>query len=342
MLTRTKPRPTKQRDHLSAAALAPGHVKELPTLSAPQVSVIVPTYNRRGLVLAALAALSRQEGPQFEVVIVDDGSKDGSFPAIVKCAAELGLSGRVVRLERNRGPAYARNAGILAARADVFAFTDSDCLPAPGWLQAGLAALRPGISSVQGPTRPPPDSHPPFFSHFMHIERLDGTFSTCNAFYTREAIEEAGGFDPACIYCEDLDLGWRVLARGRVASYASDAIVYHQVIKQTPLEWLRWPGRLSTWPRCVARHPEGRSFLFARYWVSSAHAELTLAIGAIMVAPVFPPALLLVVPYANGFFKRHQLGGRWSFLKAGLHFWWDFWGWLSLARSSIKHRTLVL
>jgi len=343
MPNRSKSSPTEQRDHLSAAARGPKHVEELPaTKRAPKVSVIVPTYNRRNLVLATLEALSRQEGPEFEVVVVDDGSKDGSFAAIVQRATDLGLGGRVVRLERNRGPAYARNAGILAARAEVFAFTDSDCLPTPGWLRAGLAALRPGISTVPGPTRPPPGSQPPFFSHFMHIERLDGTFSTCNAFYTREAVVEAGGFDPSCIYCEDLDLGWRVLARGGVTSYARDAIVYHQVIKQTPLEWLRWPGRLSTWPGCIARHPQGRSFLFARYWVSPAHAALTLAIGAILLAPLFPPGLLLVLPYAIGFARRHQLAGRWPFLKAILHFWWDFWGWLSLARSSIRHRTLVL
>ncbi len=343
MLKRSESRPTEPSTHLSAAAQARKEVVELPaTVISPRVSVIMPTYNRRRLILAALGALSKLEGTRFEVVVVDDGSTDASFAAIVETATDLGLAGRVVRLERNRGPAFARNAGILAARADRFAFTDSDCLPTPGWLRAGLAALKPGISTVQGPTRPPPDSRPPFFSHFMHIERLDGTFSTCNAFYTREAVWEAGGFDPSCIYCEDLDLGWRVLECGGVASYASEAVVYHQVIRQTPLEWLRWPGRLSTWPQCIVRYPSGRQFLFARYWVSSAHAALTLAIAAVLLAPVFPPTLLLVLPYAIGFMERHQFGGRWPFLKAGLHLWWDVWGWVSLARSSIRHRTLVL
>ena len=343
MLKRSESRTTKASTYLSDAAESPNEIVELSgTVSSPRLSVIMPTYNRRTLVLAALEALSKLEGPPFEVVVVDDGSTDDSFEAIVGAATDLGLAGRVVRLERNRGPAFARNAGILAARADVFAFTDSDCLPTPSWLRAGLAALKPGISTVLGPTRPPPDSRPPFFSHFMHIERLDGTFSTCNAFYTRDAVLQAGGFDPSCIYCEDLDLGWRVLERGGVASYASDAVVYHQVIGQTPMEWLRWPGRLSTWPQCIARYPDGRQFLFARYWVSSAHAALTLAIAAVLFAPVFPATLLLVLPYAIGFMERHQFGGRWPLLKAGLHLWWDVWGWVSLAGSSIRHRTLVL
>ncbi len=343
MLKRRESRGPELSRHLRTAMQVPKEVVELPaTVGSPRASVIVPTYNRRGLMLAALEALSKLDGPSFEVVVVDDGSTDDSFAAIVERATDLGLAGRVLRLKRNGGPAHARNVGILAARADVFAFTDSDCLPTPGWLRAGLAALQPGISTVQGPTRPPPDSRPPFFSHFMHIERLDGTFSTCNAFYTREAVLEAGGFDPSCIYCEDLDLGWRVLERGGVASYASDAVVYHQIIRQTPLAWLRWPGRLSTWPQCVARYPRGRQFLFARYWVSPAHAALTLAIAAVLLAPVFPPTLLLTLPYLSGFIKRHRFGGRWRFLKAGLQLWWDIWGWVALARSSIKHRTLVL
>ena len=304
--------------------------------------MIVPTYNRRDLVLQTLDALSRQEDARFEVIVVDDGSKDGSFPAIVERARALGLAGRGIRLDRNRGPADARNVGVLAARADVFAFTDSDCLPTETWLKSGLAALVSGIAMVQGPTRPPAGSAPPFFSHFMHIERLDGTFSTCNAFYSRDALVGAGGFDPRRIYCEDLDLGWRVQARGWVAVYTRDAVVYHQVIKQSPLEWLRWPGRLSSWPACIARHPQGRSYLFARYWVSSAHAALTLAVAGLIMTPVFPPALLLAAPYAISFSKRYEFKGKWPFAKALLHLWWDVWGWLTLARSSIKHRTLVL
>ena len=343
MITRIKTERTQASDHLAAASLLPRTVHDLPARAGvADVSVIVPTYNRRDLVLQTLEALSQQQAARFEVVIVDDASTDGSFAAIAKRAGELGLYGRVVNLQRNRGPADARNVGILAAAADTLAFTDSDCTPTPTWLKAGLAALRPGVRVVVGLTCPPPDGPRPFFSHFMHVERLDGTYSTCNAFYPKGIVVEAGGFDPARVYCEDLDLGWRVLSGRGVAAYARDAVVYHQVIKQTPMEWLRWPGRLATWPACIARHPEGRSYLFARYWVNSSHAALTLAIAGVVMAPVFPPALALIIPYALGFVDRFKFGGRWPLVKAGLHLWWDIWGWLSLARSSIKNRTLVL
>jgi cellulose synthase/poly-beta-1,6-N-acetylglucosamine synthase-like glycosyltransferase len=202
--------------------------------------------------------------------------------------------------------------------------------------------MKPGVSVVVGPTRPPKGSRPPFFSHFMHVEKLDGTFSTCNAFYRTEALVGAGGFDPRRTYCEDLDLGWRVEARGGTAVYAPGALVYHQIIKQTALEWLRWPGKLETWPACISRQPRGRRYLYARYWVSPSHAALTAAVAGLVAAPVFPPALLLLAPYAINFADRYKFKGKWGFAKALLNLWWDLWGWLTLARSSLRHRTLVL
>lgn len=333
---------TAFRGHLCAAP-EPAEVYELPgRLDSPDVSVIVPSFNRRALLLEMLEALARQEGPSFEAVIVDDGSSDETFDAVVRSAADLGLAGRVLRLPQNGGPAPARNAGVLAARADVLAFTDSDCLPAAGWLEAGTAALTVGVSAVQGRTCPPPGSRPPFFSHFMHIERLDGTFSTCNIFYRREALVQAGGFDPACDYCEDLDLGWRVLAAGHRAVYAPDALVHHQVIRQTPAQWLRWPARAGTWPRCIARHPQGRRYLFARYWLNPAHAALTLAIAGLLAAPAYRPLAAAALPYLVSVPLRHGFKGKAAPAKTALYIWWDIAGWVSAAAASLRNRTVVL
>lgn len=343
ILRRSQAKPEALRGHLVAASQEPMEVAELPAVvNSPRVSVVLCTYNRRGLALDALVPLSRQQSSPFEVVVVDDGSTDGSFEAIVKRGTDLGLAGRVIRLHRNRGLPTARNVGVLGARSELIACTDDDCLATPGWIEAGLASFRSGIGVVQGCTQPPPGARPPLFSHFIQVEGLDGSFSTCNAFYRREAVLEARGFDPSCHYWEDRDLGARVLRQGWKASYAPDAIVYHQIIPQSPLEWMRWPAKVANWPRWVARYPECRRYLFARYWASPVHAALTAALAGLLLAPAYPPAVLLTLPYVVGFLKRYRFQGRWRLLKAALHLWWDLLGWTCLAVNSIRQRTLVL
>src|SRR5690606_14734702 len=109
---------------------------------APAVSVIIPVRNRRDLLRRTLEALDRQELRDFEVIVVDDGSTDGADAE----AASAVVAGRPVRLLRNpgRGAVAARQAGVAAARADLLAFTDSDCEPAPAWLAVAVGHLGSG------------------------------------------------------------------------------------------------------------------------------------------------------------------------------------------------------
>ena len=310
--------------------------------TAPVASVIIPTFNRRSLVLDTLEAIAAQEQTEFEVIVADDCSTDGSVPAIIDAARRLGLAGRLVSLRRNRGPATARNCALHVARADTIAFTDSDCIPAPEWLAKGLSAFRSGVGIVQGRVLPPVGATIPFFSHFIHMESLDGSFATCNAFYRREALEQAGGFDPSCLDWEDRDMGCRVLSLGWEAVYEPKALVYHQVLPQSPAEWMRWPGQLVNLPKWVKRHPGARKYLFGRYWVNPAHAALTAAVIGAMLAPKYRPALLLTLPYLASIPVRHGLGGRWPLAKAALHVWWDALGVASAAAGSLRNRKLVL
>src|SRR5204863_1447520 len=99
---------------------------------------------------------------RFEVVIVDDASADGTRELLADAAQRGDLALTVLRHDRSRGPAAARNAGWRTARAPLVAFTDDDCRPSPGWLEAGLRALAAtanggGEAIVQGLTEPDPD-----------------------------------------------------------------------------------------------------------------------------------------------------------------------------------------
>src|SRR3954453_11117240 len=101
-----------------------------------RVSVVIPARDAAGLIDGAVrAALSQQLDGEFEVIVVDDGSTD----ATSTIAREAGA--RVVSNPSPPGPAGARNVGVAAASAPLIAFTDADCVPAPGWLRAGVTAL---------------------------------------------------------------------------------------------------------------------------------------------------------------------------------------------------------
>ena len=109
-------------------------------MSLPEVSVVIPTFNRLDVLPEVLAALEAQAGaPPFELVVVDDGSTDGtaSFLAARSCRVPT----RILTQE-NRGPAAARNAGVAAARGRLVAFLGDDTVPSPGWLAAHFEAHR--------------------------------------------------------------------------------------------------------------------------------------------------------------------------------------------------------
>src|SRR3954453_7495998 len=129
-------------------------------VDAPEVSVVVPAYNAAATIAPALEGLLAQDlQAPYEVIVVDDGSDDGTG-AIVK-----GTSGVRLARQPNQGPAEARNHGARLAKGQVLAFTDSDCVPRPDWLRHGVAALA-GADLVQG--RGLPDPHRirgPFHRH---------------------------------------------------------------------------------------------------------------------------------------------------------------------------------
>lgn len=103
----------------------------------PHVSVVIPTYNRRPLVVQAIESVLRQEYPQLEIIVVDDGSTDGTETAI----RSFGNQVRYVRQE-NGGPARARNTGIENATGEFVAFLDSDDLYRPGKLHEQVQYFR--------------------------------------------------------------------------------------------------------------------------------------------------------------------------------------------------------
>lgn len=204
-------------------------------MSAPAVSVVVPAHDRPDGLDALLAVLARLEAPPggFEVVVVDDGS-----PCPLRPAAPDGLELRVLR-RPNGGPAAARNAGVLAARGALLAFTDDDCLPDPGWLVrlTAAAAAHPGALVAGRSVCGLPGNAWAESSQALEdavYGRANGDPARArfgaskNLAVRRDALLAAGGFDERFRAAEDRELCARWLAQGRPLVFERAAVVRHR------------------------------------------------------------------------------------------------------------------
>jgi glycosyltransferase involved in cell wall biosynthesis len=313
------------------------------TSSDVAATVIVPTRQRAALVRDTIEALFAQDiGRRFEIIVVDNASDDDTADVLIELSERAPCDFLAIRMHRDRGPAVSRNVGIEHARGACVAFTDSDCIPSPRWLRACADALGSGYDVVQGRTGAPPWQPQPLFSHFIETTRADGSFSTSNVAYRRDVALRAGGFDAGRDYWEDVDLGWRAVRGGARAGFADDALVYHQVIPQSPMSWLLHAKKFGNWPAKAAAYPQFRRHLFLGVWIDRFHALISLSAFGLVASIVDRRFALLVIPYAVAFPFRHGLQGRFPPIKAAAHLARDAVAFAALVSGSIRHRSVVL
>jgi glycosyltransferase involved in cell wall biosynthesis len=216
--------------------------------STPAVSVIVPVRNGGDQLEVLLGALARQTLPRerFEVIIVDDRSTDDTPERI----RQSGLARLVVTPVRS-GSYAARNLGIAEASGEVLAFTDGDCVPAPDWLERGLAAASNGADLVAGHIAMPLGERPSAsalvdYARHLNQERAvgEGFGATANLWMRREFAERVGRFNDKLISGGDTEFGHRALARGAVLRYAREVVVTHPA-RSRPRELARKGYRLG-------------------------------------------------------------------------------------------------
>ena len=198
----------------------------------PKVSVIVCSYNGGATLEDCLSSLRHLEYPNYEVVLVDDGSKDDT-PAIAARHPWI-ISVR----QENKGLSVARNVGAATATGEILAYTDSDCMADPDWLYYLVGTLLSGdFAGVGGPNISPPAQNwvqacvaaaPGGPSHVLLTDVVAEHIPGCNMAFHRWAFERVGGFDPQYRKAgDDVDFCWRLQQAGGVIAFSPAAIVWH-------------------------------------------------------------------------------------------------------------------
>jgi glycosyltransferase involved in cell wall biosynthesis len=185
----------------------------------PDVSIVIPTQNRRGLLRLTLASALRQRDVEFEVIVVDDGSTDGTSQDVTGLADPRV---RLVRRERRVGMGAARNLGIAEARSTWIAFLDDDDLWAPdklrrqleeattagrGWVYAGDVNVDSNLRVVSGTPPPTPEQVTSNLPRYNSVPT-----GSSNVVVHADLLTEAGRFDPRLRRIADWDM-WIRLAR---------------------------------------------------------------------------------------------------------------------------------
>jgi glycosyltransferase involved in cell wall biosynthesis len=273
---------------------------------APAVSVVIPTRNRKGRLAALIDSLKRQTlaSERLELIVVDDGSTDGTDELLAEASRDSGFFRfEVLRLTTSLGPAAARNAGWRRARAPIVAFTDDDCEADPRWLEELLTRSSGDRVALQGRTQPIPREVERIgpFARTLTVTRLGPFYPTCNMAYPRALLKELGGFDESypAPGGEDTDLALRALERGARIEFADAARILHAVNQYGPIGKLRWALHWSHAMRVFARHPALRRELQMGLFWKRSHALLLLAILGLVLTPGHRSASLLALPYAR-------------------------------------------
>jgi glycosyltransferase involved in cell wall biosynthesis len=211
------------------------HAAHIGSMKTPDVSVIVPAHRDSPALRRCLAALAVQECPadRFEVVVVLNGARP---PAPEQFDGPGELRVRAVH-EPTPGSYSARNRGLLVARGDTLAFTDSDCVPDVDWVTRGMRALTRGdadivagkvrVTFASDDPRDPVSLFERCFAFRQDAYVRWGFGATANLITSRRVVEAAGPFESRLLSGGDIEWCFRARRLGFRLEYASDVVVTH-------------------------------------------------------------------------------------------------------------------
>ena len=276
-------------------------------------SVIVPVFDGAQTLDLCLQALSAQtiESERYEVIVVDDGSTDGSAEVAARHRVE------VIRQE-HAGAAAARNRGAEQASGQVLLYTDADCEPAPDWIEQMLAPFAdPEVVGVKGVYHTRQRSAVARFVQAEFEEKYDRQkrvkqidfVDTYAAAYRREVLMAHGGFDPAFLMDEDQEFSFRLASAGYRLVFQPAAAVYHQH-PSSAWEYAWRKVQFGRWKvRVIARHPSKALHDSYTPWTQKAQILLVplAGMGAMMAAFALLSWPLALIPANVGLLSAAPL-----------------------------------
>lgn len=252
-------------------------------MASTTVAVVIASRDRAAKLSRLLDGLAQQTRRADQVIVVDDGSNDGTADLLASREASV----LHCRLETSRGPAAARNRGLALATTDVVAFTDDDCQPGPDWVARIVSGIEAGADVVLGRTTAAEDAWAGrgTWDHWMVTEGSDPMFSTCNIGYRRNLLARLGGFDETYTatrggaqWGEDTDLGWRAVEQGAEVTYDAGCLVQHDVVPRNWKAYCLAGLRRQGIPQLIKKHPGYRVHLERDLFLNQAHGWAPLVL----------------------------------------------------------------
>ena len=212
----------------------------------PKISVVVATYNAAHTLDGCLASLPNLRYPNYEVIVVNDGSTDGSDAIIQRYPFKIITT-------PNKGVSAARNEGMRAATGEIVAYIDSDARADRDWLSYLAATfLESNVVGVGGPNFLPPEDNwvancvyrsPGGPTQVMLNDQAAEHIPGCNMAFWKWALEEIGGFDPIFTRAgDDVDICWRLLEKGYQIGFHPSAVVWHHRRPSAKAYWQQQVG----------------------------------------------------------------------------------------------------
>lgn len=237
----------------------------------PKVSVVVCAYQAESTLRGCLEALGEIDYPDYEVIVVNDGSTDAT--------GEIASAFQGIKLihQKNKGLSAARNVGMAEASGEIVAYTDADCMPAPEWLRFLVIALMEGhFDGVGGPNASPPVRGyvqaalavaPGAPCHVMLDNQSAEHVPGCNMAFRKDVLERIGGFDPQFRKAgDDVDLCWRLIEAGSRIAYAPAAWVWHYRRLTLPTYYRQQAGYGEAEAMLRFKHPQYFDSLGTSKW----------------------------------------------------------------------------
>ncbi len=249
----------------------------------PRVSVVVCAYNAERTMEPCLASLETLNYPNYEVIVVNDGSKDRTLEI-----SEAFPYCRIISQE-NRGLSVARNVGAEAATGEIVAYTDSDCVADPDWLTYLVARMEEGqLNACGGPNFPPPEDNlvpaavavsPGGPTHVLISDEVAEHIAGCNMAFRRDALLALGGFDPQYRAAgDDVDICWRFQDAGHTIGFSPAAVVWHFRRNTVKAYIGQQKGYGKAEALVYAKHPFRFNLFGQAKWLGRIYGDLSAAL----------------------------------------------------------------